>query len=76
MVFVEVIAGAEFDVQFQVTRVRLDPYVHGLCAEALTVGSFSRAVQVVQEVDLLLLGSCEIDIVLGGDWVVIFCSGG
>jgi hypothetical protein len=59
-----------------VARVRLDPYVNGLCAEALTVRSFSRAVQVVQKVDLLLLSSSEVDVVLGGDWVVIFCSGG
>jgi hypothetical protein len=74
LVLVEVVAGAEFDVQFQVARVWFDSYVHRLCAEALTVGSFSGAVQVVQKVDLLLLGSCEVDVVLGGDWVVIFCS--
>jgi len=76
LILVEVVVGAEFDVQFQVTRVRFDPYVHGLCAEALAVGSFSRAVQVVQKVDLLLLGGREIDVILGGDWIVVFCSRG
>lgn len=72
LVFVEVVAGAELDVQFQVAGVRLDAYVYGLRTEALAVGSFACAVQVVQQVDLLLLGGCEVDIVFGRDGVVVF----
>jgi hypothetical protein len=30
----------------------------------------------VKQVNLLLLGGCEVDIVLGGHWVVVFCFGG
>jgi hypothetical protein len=76
LVLVEVVTRAEFDIQFQVTRVRLDAHIYGLRTEALAVRSLARAVEVVEQVNLLLLSGCEVDIVLGGHRVVVFCFGG
>ena len=72
LVFVEVVAGAELDVQFQVAGVRLDAHVYGLSTETLAVWPLACAIEVVKQVDLLLLGGCEVDIVLGRDGVVVF----
>lgn len=71
MVFVEVILCAELDVEFEVAGFVLYAEVCRFGTEAFAVRAFSRAVQVLEEVDLLGLGVCEVDVVLGCDWVVV-----
>jgi hypothetical protein len=75
LVFVEVVARAELDIQFQMARVGFDAHIYGLRAEALAVRSLASAVEVVKQVNLLLLSGCEVDIVLCGHRIIVFCFG-
>lgn len=69
--FVEVCARVHANVHFHETGLRFESEVDRTCAIAIIVGLTAVAVGVLQEVDLLELAWCDIDVVFCNDWVVV-----
>lgn len=70
-VFVEIAFGIEWDVEFEVAGVAFEPECAGLGAVAGGVGFVSESVGVLEEVEFLLEGRGEEDVVGAGDGVVV-----
>ena len=69
---VEVVGGVQVDIEFEVVRNGLE--TNGVRGGAMTgvVGPGTCAIGVLEKENLLLLLGSQVDIVLGGDGVVVF----
>ena len=69
---VEVVGGVQVDIEFEMVGNRLE--ANGVWSGTMTgvVGASACAIGILEKQDLLLLLGGQVDIVLGGDGVVVF----